>query len=250
MIHAKDLYRNRSRFIVPVLLGVVLAMPSTIAAVSAADLTGTNRSDMINGTGEDDTIHGLGGRDIISAGAGNDKAYGGSGADKIYGYRGDDLLDGGEGNDYIQDSYGYNTVYGRGGADTINILFVEDTGDQFGSVGGTIHGGSGPDTISCEGYSCAIYGEGDNDKIYLQPHDVENVAYGGIDNDYIKGIGQAGALYGEDGDDTLVGGAEHHGGAGADRFVCDQYTEIFDYNPAEGDVIENESLCGGVTMSS
>jgi Ca2+-binding RTX toxin-like protein len=253
-----DLFSSRSWFVVLVLGALVI--PSTIVSVSAAYLTGTGGNNTLYGTSRADTIYGYGGddkiygyagddklygnsgNDMISAGPGNDKAYGGSGSDKLYGHRGDDLLDGGGGNDYIQDSYGYNTIYGRDGADNINFLFVDDSGGPTSSVGGTIYGGSGPDTIRCEGYSCAIYGGGGNDKIYLTPRDIENVAFGGTENDYIEGIGH-GILYGEDGADTLVGGSEQIGGPGADRFICKQYVEIHDYNPGEGDVIENRSLC-------
>jgi Ca2+-binding RTX toxin-like protein len=195
------------------ILALTASLVLPITAAFAATLSGTSGNNVIKGTSYRDTIYGYGGDDII---------YGYGSSDKIYGGRGNDVVYGGRGNDYIQDLSGYDTDY--------------------------LYGGPGADEIRCKGYQCHVYGEGGNDRIYIEPQDNENTARGGAGNDYIEGIGH-GMLYGNDGDDTLKGGLDQYGGAGADHFICDpdgNITSVLDYHPEEGDVIENPDACAEI----
>lgn len=184
-----------------------------VTAAFAATISGTPGNNVIKGTPYKDTIYGYGGNDTI---------YGYGSSDKLYGGRGNDDVYGGAGNDYIQDTSGY------------------DTDD--------IYGGPGADEIRCKGYQCHVRGDAGNDRIYIEPQDIENTARGGTGNDYIEGIGH-GVLYGNDGDDTLRNGLDQYGGPGADRFICDpdrSITSVIDYHPEEGDVIENPDACAEI----
>jgi Ca2+-binding RTX toxin-like protein len=168
------------------------------------------------------TISGTSGDNVIKGTSQRDTIYGYGSSDRIYGCRGNDDIYGGRGNDYIQDTSRFDTDY--------------------------IYGGPGADEIRCKGYQCHVRGNGGNDRIYIEPQDIENTARGGAGNDYIEGIGH-GVLYGNDGDDTLKNGLDQYGGPGADRFICEpavDMTSILDYHPEEGYVIENPDECAEV----
>ncbi len=194
-------------------LAVTALLVLPVITAFAATISGTSDNNVIKGTPYRDIIYGYGGNDTIYGYGASDKLYGGIGNDDIYG---------GAGNDYIQDLSGY------------------DTDD--------LYGGPGADVIKCKGYQCNVRGDAGNDRIYIEPQDVENMARGGTGNDYIEGIG-SGVLYGDDDDDTLKNGLDQYGGLGADHFICDpdgDITSVLDYHPEEGDVIENPDACAEI----
>ncbi len=140
-------------------LAVTALLVLPVITAFAATISGTSDNNVIKGTPYRDIIYGYGGNDTIYGYGASDKLYGGIGNDDIYG---------GAGNDYIQDLSGY------------------DTDD--------LYGGPGADVIKCKGYQCNVRGDAGNDRIYIEPQDVENMARGGTGNDYIEGIG-SGVLY-------------------------------------------------------
>jgi Ca2+-binding RTX toxin-like protein len=134
-------------------LALTASLMHPVAAAFAATLSGTSSKDVIKGTPYKDTIYGYG----------DDVIYGYGSSDKLYGGRGNDEVYGGRGNDYIQDTSGYDTDY--------------------------LYGGPGADVIRCKGYQCNVRGDAGNDRIYIEPQDIENTAHGGAGNDHIEGIG-------------------------------------------------------------
>jgi Ca2+-binding RTX toxin-like protein len=187
-------------------------------------LTGGTQWDTLLGQGGNDEIHGGGGSDSIEGGLGNDLMLGDAGDDTFNFFTqyvngtwvglGDDTIDGGAGVDQIFYSgatgglkvdFVAGTLTGGSGDGTGSVHFtgVENlwasgyadsiTGDANGNV---INGAGGDDTIR---------GGGGDDTIYLDQY---NYQYGG-----------AAQGYGDDGNDTVVGGssADHlEGGAGND----------------------------------
>jgi len=205
------------------------------------DLRGTNSPDTIDGKGGDDLIYGYGGSDKLYGGRGNDRIKGGTGNDYIYGWYGGNTLYGGEGNDHI-----YTTAPPGGGSSSEKNYVYGDAGDDYikSSVQvAIIYGGSGSDNIDARGddmITATVYAESGNDKVYT----FDGTAYGGTGNDYLTGNG-ASAVFGEDGDDTLVsdGGDQPYliGGKGADQFDCRGNIDVTirDFTPSEGDTKTN-----------
>lgn len=161
------------------------------------------------GTSGDDVIEGGRGRDVVWAGAGDDHVdtlsnddviCAGRGRDVVLAGMQDDKIWGGPGNDRITAGRGHDFVYGEDGADRI------EGGDQSDEV----HGHAGPDVIDI-GNSITARGAGD-------------VGYGGLGKDRLKATGDQNyhlrtKLYGNAGDDTLLGEFEGHvldGGPGTD----------------------------------
>jgi Ca2+-binding RTX toxin-like protein len=108
---------------------------TTIYAIEAPTIVGTNGDDVLRGTAQEDVIDGQGGNDQIQSGrkddevtggdgddtisgqGGNDILFGGSGNDELYGEGGDDIISGGDGNDFIIGWKGHDTVSGGAGDD-------------------------------------------------------------------------------------------------------------------------------------
>ncbi|MFM8708093.1 MAG: calcium-binding protein, partial [Planctomycetia bacterium] len=161
-------------------------------------ITGGSQADELYGDDGADTIAGLCGDDLLVAGRGvGDSLSGGDGADMIYGspdgadadpnfndlVRFGDVIDGGAGNDRI---------WGQGGADAI----FGSTGDDWidaGAGNDFVQGGAGSDTI---------FGHLGNDLIYGFQIVPELEFLPGPVDDAVRDV-----LWGEWGDDTIVGGA-------------------------------------------
>ncbi|MBN9788753.1 hypothetical protein DMP17_09110 [Pseudonocardia sp. TMWB2A] len=155
-------------------------------------LTGT---EAINGTGNSSANHIIGNdaANILSGGDGNDTLVGGAG---------DDILDGGNGHDILDGGAGADHMIGGAGNDR---FMVDNAGD-------IVEGGEGRDhVIATIDYTLGA--------------DVEDLtAYGGTGrgnalNNTIYG-GALTSIYGEDGDDVLIGGKWLYGGNGNDRLVA------------------------------
>lgn len=165
------------------------------------------------------------------------------GDDSLVGFNGNERIDLLGGNDTYDGLSGFDEIHGGAGNDTLR------GGDPLAQLvgGNRIFGGSGDDLLTS--------GSG---------HDWLD---GGADNDRLFGGGGGDSLYGGAGNDLLVGGLggdDLTGGSGADTFVYaeigdsapaasyrpgDLYSYdykhpdlIFDFNPAEGDVIDLRQL--------
>jgi Ca2+-binding RTX toxin-like protein len=73
----------------------------TFTAVSADELRGTPRPDVIVALGGNDVVTGRGGGDLVCAGGGDDDVFGGPGDDRLLGGLGRDRLVGGPGDDRL-----------------------------------------------------------------------------------------------------------------------------------------------------
>lgn len=153
-------------------------------------INGSSKRDVVWAGAGDDTIDTLSGEDFICAGAGQDVVKAGMQADEIWGGGGKDRITAGRGND---------VVYGEDGADRILA------GDQTDEV----NGNAGPDYIDMG--SGVTSRSGDN-------------GYGGLGRDTLKTYdyhvaSQPINLYGNKGDDRLIGDEPEHrldGGPGTD----------------------------------
>lgn len=154
-------------------------------------IEGTNDRDVVWTGDGDDTIDTLAGEDVICAGDGNDVVRAGMQADRIWAGRGHDRITAGRGDD---------VVYGDHGADRI---YAGDQSDE-------VNGNAGPDFIDMG--SGVTSRRGDD-------------GYGGLGRDTLKTYdyhvaAQPIHLYGNKGDDRLIGDEPEHrldGGPGTDR---------------------------------
>jgi Ca2+-binding RTX toxin-like protein len=235
--------------------------------VDGVTIVGTKKNNKINATPEDDIIYGMGGNDIIRGLGGNDYIDGGSGNDVLYGDDGDDILIGGAGADRL---------YGGNGDDTFVISGSNDVSDKFYGGDGTdkiLVAGSAAVTLAgfnaaassievWEGNGNAVLGtskanvfdfsalESVTDLLYVDGGKGNDTIIGTKFNDDLRGGAGNDLLHGGDGDDVLIGGTgvdKLYGGAGADTFVFAESGSknrdtIFDYNFAEGDVIDLSAL--------
>lgn len=196
------------------------------------------------------------GADTIFGNGGNDTLNGGGGSDSIEGGAGDDSLLGGAGNDYLHDASGNDTFDGGIGADRMVGWGDGNTTYYVDNVGDVVTDDRGVDTIYSSvsftaplrveelrltgtadlnadgGPEATVYGNAGNNHIrnvYL--------AYGGAGSDTIEAkAGGGGHLYGEDGNDSLVGGSnydEFYGGAGRDTMIGRDGDDY--YNIGQGD---------------
>lgn len=187
------------------LMAGTIGAPEASGAAKKCHGRGVTKS----GTAGDDVIKGTEGDDVIWAGAGDDEVdtlYGddiicaGRGRDVVLAGMADDRIWGGAGNDRITAGRGYDLVYGEDGADRIL------GGDQSDEL----HGHAGPDHIDA---GSSITARGDGDKVY-----------GGLGRDRLKAYGEENyggfiELFGNKGDDTLLGETKGHvldGGPGSD----------------------------------
>ncbi len=177
---------------------------------------------------------GLGGADTISGNAGNDVVIGGSGGDVIYGNNdaataddkdGEDTLVGDNADIIMSESTAGRLILGQ-------AVYLIDTTDSTEGTGGadTISGNAKDDIIAGGVGGDTIYGdagvEGDYDAVASpKVNDINDIILGdnGIfnfnmgDNDYTTldlilttdtGLGGADTIYGNDGDDYILGGKD------------------------------------------
>jgi Ca2+-binding RTX toxin-like protein len=150
-------------------------------------LDGNGGGDIINGLGDNDTLRGGDQSDILDAGDGNDSMSGGPGGETMRGGVGNDTMDGGVDGDNLYGGPGSDDMAGGDGADGVDYA-----------------GATAPLTVTVDDGlpNDGAAGEGDN----VRP-DVETVL-GGKGNDRLDlaGVRSPGALWGRDGNDTLLGG--------------------------------------------
>ncbi|MFH1158585.1 MAG: calcium-binding protein [Pseudomonadota bacterium] len=188
---------------------------------------GTSGDDVITGftygASPDNLIYGLEGNDTISGGAGNDTIDGGTGNNVIDGGTGNDVYLINSGFDMITDSSGNDKITFGSGYNPGGMTFARVDGgtgleisfggaaaahiDDFFSSGDTIETLQFSDSSTVDLTACRnINGTSGND------------ALTGLDNAYLPDD----FIYGNDGDDTLDGGAGNDhvfGGAGNDTYV-------------------------------
>ncbi len=187
-------------------------------------------SDYINGGDGNDRLVGDSADDTIFGGDGNDLLFGDSDATPVA-YQGDDYLDGGAGNDYLRGYGGNDTLLGGAGSDQI----LGEAGDDFIDLGrdglstqdtNTASGGDGNDVIVGDfGQLNYIMGDAGNDDLtgdgqlwggdgddtmlthgYYGVQLQQTLVQGGNGNDTLSAPQGGASLYGESGDDTLLGG--------------------------------------------
>jgi Ca2+-binding RTX toxin-like protein len=233
-------------------LPVILAVGFWSAPVDAADVDGTNSSDIIFGTRQRDAIRGLDGGDIIFGKSGNDTILGGGGTDYILLGAGKDTVDAGEstGTDVVFDDDGRTTTTEKpdrifGGADNDSILSADGekdsidcgdgqdaavadrndvvTGCESVIVGGGFVGAGGPglyfegtrgrDTFTGTTVGDILAGKNGND--LLSGGDGPDLILGGLGRDNLHGDAGSDSLHDDDG----APGDRLFGGPGGDVFM-------------------------------
>ncbi|HEX4926849.1 MAG TPA: hypothetical protein VFV74_02485 [Burkholderiales bacterium] len=172
--------------------GIDIAAPDFIVidGTSSGAINGTEGDDTLVGTPGDDTINGLDGNDSISGLEGDDSLSGGDGNDTLAGGPGTDTLDGGFGDDVYVDPAG-DVLIDAGGTDTV-IGFETSPFLPAGFENLILRGG--PFVIGNEDFASS--GQGNE-----------------LDNLIVNERSDPTGLYGEGGNDTLIGSAA------ADYFV-------------------------------
>lgn len=197
----------------------------TDTLVSIENAQGSGLNDTIVGSAAANDLQGMSGNDSILGGYGADTLRGGAGIDTLSGGAGDDSLDGGFGNDTLTGGSGLDSLIGGGGDDLHVVSSTATAGASrivFVTDSVTENTGGGLDTVS-------------SSSSYTLPANVENLiltgapmwrAYTGAGNDGGNVIESQGAarhlLFGNGGDDTLVGGDGRDvldGGTGSDALT-------------------------------
>ncbi|MGI1662657.1 calcium-binding protein [Palleronia sp. KMU-117] len=206
---------------------------------------------VIDGTPGDDLLVGTAGMDSISGLAGNDTLYGLQGNDTLLGDADNDLIFGGSDDDLILGSGGLDTLYGDTGADTLDggdnsdryfLADALDTLQDTGTVGfdeafvtlttgvaidvsgwsgiERLNGYEGNDTLDASGASTAWVLSGENGDDSLIGGALNDTLLGGAGNDFLSGGDGADQMLGGTGDDTF------DGGAGDDTFFIGQSGDV------------------------
>ena len=202
-------------------------------AAGSTTITGADSADLIIGGSADELLSGGGGNDIIRGGDGNDTLIGDAGADTLDGGAGVDTadyssfatgvtvaLDGspsstGDTIVNVENLIGSNQADKLTGNDDANVLVGGQGND-------TLVGGAGADTlIGLDGTDYASYETTAEGLTISMPHgigtgDAEGDLYlnmegiiGGQGNDRILNWSGTISLFGEDGDDILIGSSGH-----------------------------------------
>ncbi|MBD8607877.1 hypothetical protein IFT73_13525 [Aeromicrobium sp. CFBP 8757] len=195
-------------------------------------LSGGAGADYIDaGAGNDTNVRGGSGNDLVRGGLGNDTLHGDSGDDLVAGDRGDDILfgnadddvlRGGGGNDLLAgggstagDPDGSDEVLGDGDDDVVvggNAILSRTPIDKtaIAGVGVTLLG-----TPLTTGRDDLAYGGVGNDFVFGQ--NGRDETYGGPGDDVVEGGSEVDLVQGDDGDDLLVGGSSTTGAVTTDR---------------------------------
>ncbi len=215
-------------------LGIALADGTATTPVYTyyGDVTGANLNDVIYGdqiAAEDkDTINGLGGNDALDGREGDDTIDGGEGDDLIAGGKGSDTIHGGTGNDMI---------LGSSGLALSNVAWSVPAGATAWINGGNWGVADfadhykiyGADTSVMDIAADVLFGEGGDDRII-----------GGLGGDYIDGGSGDDALIGFGGNDIL------DGGDGNDTLRGDDFLNPSVNEALTEDKQGNDTLYGGI----
>jgi Ca2+-binding RTX toxin-like protein len=220
----------------------------------------------LDGLGGNDVMWGDTGSDRFLGGAGDDRLFGsfrlyfgandrdwlsgGPGNDQLLGHEGDDLLEGDSGRDAVLGDVGNDILFAGGQADYATIFTLgggDPSGDlvQGGAGDDLVVGSAGADALSGGNGIDLIFGGTGNDEIrgdteFVPTHSFHiigttfppeqplvggpDVLYGNEGNDSLLGEAGEDRLYGGEGLDRLIGGAgrdELYGGDGDDFLVGD-----------------------------
>ena len=200
-------------------LGPAFAAPArcdgkraTIVGTKGADsLLGTGGADVIVTKSGDDFIQSRGGGDLVCAGRDFDVIRGGRGEDRVLGGRGDDTLVGNSGADQLRGQTGVDALFGDSGNDRLFAGRGVGLGSE-GLIGGAgddvLNGGPGLDSAaffnSPQGVQVDLdagtaSGHGTDQLVR-----VEGVGGSNFD-DTIAGDEGTNGLFGQEGNDTLIG---------------------------------------------
>jgi Ca2+-binding RTX toxin-like protein len=179
-----------------------------LVSIEAARLVGGTGNNFLNaaattrpvtlvGNAGNDTLLGGNGNDLLQGGPGNDRLFGGPGNDKLDGGPGSNVLDGGPGQDGI-------LIVGTAGDDVIrvrrlanNTAWIEYNGPVWDS--------------QYFGETVFVYGGRGNDRIEMLPGEGppwKAEFYGQDGNDTLRGGAAGDVLNGGSGVDTIQGGGE------------------------------------------
>jgi trimeric autotransporter adhesin len=195
-LRVKD-FRNGDLFI-----DLWTARPALTFGDTTNAISGTDLGDNIVGTAVNDLIETWGGVDLVHAGGGDDLVRGGGEADFLFGEAGHDRLYGDSGRDLLFGGAGDDALYGGSGDDILE-------------------GGIGNDQLSGDSGSDILVGEEGDDTLYASAFRTlaEAILLGeSEDSNGARGDW----LDGGEGDDVLIGAAEHDvllGGGGKDVIV-------------------------------
>jgi len=226
-------------------------------------LTGDGNANILAGREGNDTLNGAGGNDELYGGDGIDSIAGGGGNDLLdSGETGilnqADSLAGGAGDDVYRVYGGRNVVteLAAEGFDTV-FLMASNSGDVW-TIGAHI------EVVYLYGSTVRVNGGADAN-IIAGNATLGDTINGGGGNDSLWGQGGIDVLSGEAGDDRLDGGAGNDtlsggqgndqlvGGAGVDRYLFAEadwgYDQIFDFDRAGGERVQF-AAGSGVTQFS
>lgn len=202
------------------------ALASALRLQPLDTYTGTDGNDTFVGSSNNDTISGLGGDDRLNGALGSDLVDGGTGNDRVIDFdAAADTLIGGDGIDVLEARFAQavnwvndpnNTQFVLGntvsGFETLE-LGLSNSADildnSAGAGGDIISAGSGADLViggGGLGTEEQIYGEDGNDTL-IGGEWAQNYLSAGRGNDSLVGGSQADTLYGSDGSDIMLGGA-------------------------------------------
>ena len=208
-----------------------LSLTNTQMIAEGLDLHSNFEAAELEGDGSAQTFDatGFSGRTTMRGGAGNDTLKGGSNVDVMFGDAGNDRLEGNNGNDQLTGGAGADTLLGGNGNDAADSDLNDFIDLGAGEDGFVVQGTAGNDTIvirrevDANGPVAIVTVNGVETRFnYLQGETVTVFASGG--NDRVELDASAGGFwkalfFGEDGNDTLIGGAQDdflNGGAGSD----------------------------------
>jgi Ca2+-binding RTX toxin-like protein len=175
-------------------------------------IRGDDGADLLSGGDGDDIADGGAGDDTLSGGPGGDALYGGNGNDLIQGDDGNDLLSGDAGNDTLGGGAGDDVVGGGDGDDRVYGDTIDDhlakTGGNDQLFGDAIRGGTGVDELN-GGYGNDFLSEVGPDEPRAPFSNYTNSLYGDYGDDILVGGDTADFLFGDQGNDILIGGGNN-----------------------------------------
>ena len=165
----------------------------------------------------------------IYGGSGNDTLSGGDGHDQLYGGGGDDSLLGGDGHDVLSGGAGADAMAGNDGNDA---YVVDDNGDVVTELSGEgvdiVYSFLATYTLAAEVENLQWNGAGN---FTGTGNSLDNIIYGGGDDDNLSGGDGNDVLRGSAGNDVLDGGNGDDrliGSSGADTYTGGADSDLFD----------------------
>jgi Ca2+-binding RTX toxin-like protein len=174
---------------------------------------GTASGEILVGSNEADIIYGNGGNDVIRGLGGNDTLVGGTGTTFLFGGLGNDIY-------VITDAASYASEYLGGGIDTLYTSVsmtdplangIENLFNAFQGGALTLRGNELDNLIVGSQASDTMYGNGGNDTIIGSAINPSGY-HGGEGNDHLIGGAASDGMAGENGNDVLEGRGAPGGG--------------------------------------